>query len=86
MVVRIIDNAAPQQAQKFTPAKFREWAATQLELAEEVHSCDEAPSGGHAAYVSRQRPAEQCTSAIDREVFALEKLAIALSPCEVSGF
>lgn len=42
VVVRIIDNAAPQPAQKFTPAKFREWVATQLELAEEVHSCYEA--------------------------------------------
>jgi hypothetical protein len=42
VVVRIIDNAAPQPAQKFTAAKFREWVATQLELAEEVHSCYEA--------------------------------------------
>jgi hypothetical protein len=39
VVVRIIDNAAPQPAQKFTPAKFREWAATPVELAATVHSC-----------------------------------------------
>jgi hypothetical protein len=25
MVVRIVDHSAPQPAQKFTPAKFREW-------------------------------------------------------------
>ena len=42
VVVRIIDNAAPQPAQKFTPAKFEQWVATQVELAEAVHSCYEA--------------------------------------------
>lgn len=42
VVVRIIDNAAPQPAQKFAPAKFQEWVATQVQLAQTVHSCYEA--------------------------------------------
>lgn len=42
VVVRIIENSAPQPAQRFTPAQFRQWARTQLELAERVHSCYEA--------------------------------------------
>ena len=42
VVVRIIDNAAPQPAQKYSPAKFLQWAKTQLELAERVYSCYEA--------------------------------------------
>lgn len=42
VVVRIIENSAPQPAQSFTPAQFRQWARTQLELAETVHSCYEA--------------------------------------------
>lgn len=42
VVVRMIDNSAPQPAQVFTPAKFQQWAAEQLKLAEQVHSCYEA--------------------------------------------
>lgn len=42
MVVRIIENSAPQPAQRFTPGQFLQWARTQLELAETVHSCYEA--------------------------------------------
>lgn len=42
VVVRIIDNAAPQPAQKYSPARFLQWAKTQLELAEKVYSCYEA--------------------------------------------
>lgn len=42
MVVRILDDAAPQPAQRFTPKKFLEWAKTQVGLAEAVHSCYEA--------------------------------------------
>jgi len=42
VVVRILDNSAPQPAQKFTPAKFLTWIKTQLRLAEQVHSCYEA--------------------------------------------
>jgi len=42
VVVRILDHSAPQPAQKFSPAKFREWVQTQLQQAAEVHSCYEA--------------------------------------------
>lgn len=45
-VVRIIDNAGPEPAQRFTPAKFLEWAAKQTLLADEVHSAYEAGPGG----------------------------------------
>lgn len=49
-VVRQIDGATPQPAQKFTPAKFLEFAARQLELAEEVHSCCEAGPFGYVLH------------------------------------
>jgi hypothetical protein len=42
VVVRILENSAPQPAQKFAPARFLEWVKTQLVLADEVHSCYEA--------------------------------------------
>ena len=42
MVVRILENSAPQPAQKFMPAQFLEWVKTQLPLATAVHSCYEA--------------------------------------------
>jgi transposase len=42
VVVRIIENSAPQPAQKFRPADFLKWVRTQLRQAEEVHSCYEA--------------------------------------------
>lgn len=42
VVVRIIENAAPQPAQRFTPDKFQQWVKTQLSHAHEVHSCYEA--------------------------------------------
>jgi len=42
VVVRILENSAPQPAQKFTPAKFLTWVKTQVSLAEQVHSCYEA--------------------------------------------
>lgn len=42
VVVRILDNSAPQPAQKFTPARFLTWIKTQIPLAEQVHSCYEA--------------------------------------------
>jgi len=42
VVVRILENSAPQPAQKFAPARFLEWVKTQLGLAAEVHSCYEA--------------------------------------------
>ena len=42
VVVRILDNAAPQPAQKFKPAKFLQWAQSQLALAQSVYSCYEA--------------------------------------------
>ena len=42
VIVRILEHSAPQPAQKFSPARFKEWVKTQLTLAQEVHSCYEA--------------------------------------------
>lgn len=50
VVVRILENSAPQPAQKFTPVKFREWIKTQLALAEAVHSCYEAGPFGYGLH------------------------------------
>ena len=50
VVVRILDNSAPQPAQKFTPAKFLDWIKTQLPLAEQVHSCYEAGPFGYGLH------------------------------------
>src|SRR4026207_265374 len=49
-VVRQIDHATPQPAQKFTPKDFLVWAAKQLELAEEVYSCYEAGPFGYGLH------------------------------------
>ena len=45
-VARIIDNAAPEPAQRFEPEAFLRWAQQQRELAREVVSCYEAGAGG----------------------------------------
>lgn len=45
-VVRIIDNAGPEPAQRFTPKDFLEWAQKQQSLASKVYSCYEAGAGG----------------------------------------
>ena len=45
-VVRIIDNAGPEPAQRFRPGDFLEWAKKQLRLAQKVYSCYEAGAGG----------------------------------------
>jgi len=50
VVVRILDHSAPQPAQKFTPAKFKEWIKTQLSLATTVHSCYEAGPFGYGLH------------------------------------
>jgi len=50
VVVRLLDHSAPQPAQKFTPAKFREWIKTQLPLATAVHSCYEAGPFGYGLH------------------------------------
>jgi len=42
VVVRILENSAPQPAQTFAPAKFLDWVKTQLPLATQVYSCYEA--------------------------------------------
>jgi transposase len=49
-VVRQIDDATPQPAQKFTPPGFLLWAKKQLELAEAVHSCYEAGPLGYGLH------------------------------------
>jgi transposase len=50
VVVRILDNSAPQPAQKFTPAKFLAWLKTQRPLAAQVHSCYEAGPFGYGLH------------------------------------
>ena len=42
VVVRILENSAPQPAQRFAPAKFLEWVQNQVAVAEVVHTCYEA--------------------------------------------
>lgn len=42
VVARIVENSAPQPAQRFKPADFLKWVRTQLAQAEQVHSCYEA--------------------------------------------
>ena len=49
-IVRQIDSATPQPAQKFTPAEFLKFARKQLGLAEEVHSCYEAGPFGYGLH------------------------------------
>ncbi|MDB6030269.1 MAG: Transposase family protein [Verrucomicrobiales bacterium] len=49
-VVRQIDNATPQPAQKFTPKDFLLWAKKQLEQAEAVYSCYEAGPMGYSLH------------------------------------
>src|SRR5581483_724181 len=49
-VVRQIDWATPQPAQKFTPAEFLKFARKQLLLAEEVHCCYEAGPFGYGLH------------------------------------
>lgn len=49
-VVRQVDHATPQPAQKFSPEGFMIWAKKQLELAEEVHSCYEAGPFGYSLH------------------------------------
>jgi transposase len=49
-VVRQIDNATPQPAQKFTPKAFLLWAKKQLSQAEAVYSCYEAGPLGYSLH------------------------------------
>lgn len=49
-VVRQIDNATPQPAQKFTPEEFLLWAKKQLSLAQIVYSCYEAGPLGYGLH------------------------------------
>src|ERR1041385_499123 len=49
-VVRQIDSATPQPAQKFTPAEFLKFARKQVALAEEVHCCYEAGPFGYGLH------------------------------------
>lgn len=45
-VVRMIDQAGPEPAQRFRPADFLVWAQKQQRLAQKVYSCYEAGAGG----------------------------------------
>jgi transposase len=49
-VVRQLDHATPQPAQKFTPKDFLRWAKKQLTQAGEVHSCYEAGPLGYSLH------------------------------------
>jgi hypothetical protein len=49
-VVRMIDGATPQPAQKMTPDEFPKWAAKQLTLADRVCSCYEAGPLGYGLH------------------------------------
>ena len=49
-VVRQLDHATPQPAQKFTPKDFLVWAKKQLTQAESVHSCYEAGPFGYGLH------------------------------------
>ena len=49
-VVRIIDGAGPEPAQRFTPANFLKWAEKQVALAQQVFSCYEAGAGGYVLH------------------------------------
>lgn len=49
-VVRQIDHATPQPAQKFSPQGFLVWVKKQLEQAEAVHSCYEAGPFGYGLH------------------------------------
>lgn len=50
VVVRIVDHSAPQPAQKFAPAKFREWVKGQRRQADQIHSCYEAGPFGYGLH------------------------------------
>src|SRR5271169_501774 len=49
-VVRQIDNATPQPAQKMSPAEFLKFARKQITLAGEVHCCYEAGPFGYGLH------------------------------------
>jgi hypothetical protein len=50
VVVRQIDGAAPQPAQRFTPDAFVAWAAKQVQQADVVHCCYETKPDRLASY------------------------------------
>src|SRR5512137_973011 len=50
VVVRQLDNATPQPAQRFSWPKFWEWLEKQRALAEAVHSCYEAGPMGYGTH------------------------------------
>ncbi|HWI60038.1 MAG TPA: transposase [Bacillota bacterium] len=49
-VVRIIDGAGPEPAQRFSPEDFFKWVEKQLALAKKVYACYEAGAGGFVVY------------------------------------
>src|SRR5215471_14550874 len=49
-VVRQLDHATPQPAQKFTPKDFLVWAQKQLGQAQAVYSCYEAGPFGYGLH------------------------------------
>ncbi|MGH8531096.1 MAG: IS110 family transposase [Nevskiales bacterium] len=49
-VVRQLDHATPQPAQKFKPEQFLDWATKQVKLAAKVYSCYEAGPFGYGLH------------------------------------
>jgi transposase len=49
-VVRQVDHATPQPAQKFTPREFLLWAKKQVQMAEQIYSCYEAGPFGYGLH------------------------------------
>jgi len=59
-VVRIIDNAGPEPAQRFSPDHFLLWVEKQKQMAQQVYSCYEAGAGGFVLH--RQLTAQSVTN------------------------
>ncbi len=50
VVVRILEDSRPQPAQRFKPEGFLPWVKSQVEQADEVHSCYEAGPFGYGLH------------------------------------
>lgn len=60
VVVRQIDHATPQPAQRFTPEEFLRWAAKQQQLGEKVYACYEAGYFGYGLYRQLKAMGVEC--------------------------
>lgn len=60
VVVRQVDQATPQPAQRFTPEAFLSWAAKQKQLGEKVYACYEAGFCGFGLYRKLREMGVEC--------------------------